>query len=143
MVVHCGTSTFPGALNAVGDPVLIEERAARLPPAATGAGAGGRGWWYDAAAFLALSDERVWIELSGLPPSRLRTYYARHDWARLTRRMIFATDWPAVPGIARTPGRWPRSARTRDRRPGAGRQRGPGLPAAAGLSDRCGRAVAG
>ena len=33
---------------------------------------GGRGWWYDAAAFLALSGERVWIELSGLPPSRLR-----------------------------------------------------------------------
>ena len=27
---------------------------------------GGRGWWYDAAAFMALSSERVWIELSGL-----------------------------------------------------------------------------
>ena len=42
-----------------------------------------------------------WIELSGLPPSRLREYYARHSWPRLTRRMIFATDWPGVPGIAR------------------------------------------
>jgi predicted TIM-barrel fold metal-dependent hydrolase len=42
----------------------------------------------------------VWIELSGLPPSRLRTYYARHNWARLTRRMIFGTDWPGIPGIA-------------------------------------------
>jgi predicted TIM-barrel fold metal-dependent hydrolase len=61
---------------------------------------GGRGWWYDAAAFLALSRDNVWIELSGLPPSRLREYYARQNWARLTRRMIFATDWPAVPGIA-------------------------------------------
>jgi uncharacterized protein len=62
---------------------------------------GGRGWWYDAAAFMALSNDRVWIELSGLPPSRLREYYARHSWPRLTRRMIFATDWPGVPGIAR------------------------------------------
>jgi predicted TIM-barrel fold metal-dependent hydrolase len=62
---------------------------------------GGRGWWYDAAAFLALSNEHVWIELSGLPPSRLPEYYARHNWARLTRRMIFGTDWPGVPGIAR------------------------------------------
>jgi uncharacterized protein len=62
---------------------------------------GGRGWWYDAAAFLALTSDRVWIELSGLPPSRLREYYARHHWARLTRRMIFGTDWPGVPGIAR------------------------------------------
>jgi uncharacterized protein len=62
---------------------------------------GGRGWWYDAAAVLALSNERVWIELSGLPPSRLQTYYARHNWARLTRRMIFGTDWPGIPGIAK------------------------------------------
>jgi len=61
---------------------------------------GGRGWWYDAAAFMALSSERVWIELSGLPPSRLRQYYAKHNWPRLARRMIFATDWPGVPGIA-------------------------------------------
>jgi predicted TIM-barrel fold metal-dependent hydrolase len=61
---------------------------------------GGRGWWYDAAAFMALANDRVWIELSGLPPSRLREYYARHNWTRLTRRMIFATDWPGVPGIA-------------------------------------------
>jgi predicted TIM-barrel fold metal-dependent hydrolase len=61
---------------------------------------GGRGWWYDAAAFLALSNDRVWIELSGLPPSRLRDYYARQNWTRLTRRMIFGTDWPGIPGIA-------------------------------------------
>jgi Amidohydrolase len=59
-----------------------------------------RGWWYDAAAFMALSHDRVWIELSGLPPSRLKTYYAKHNWNRLTRRMIFGTDWPGVPGIA-------------------------------------------
>jgi predicted TIM-barrel fold metal-dependent hydrolase len=49
---------------------------------------------------MALSSERVWIELSGLPPSRLREYYARHNWRRLARRMIFGTDWPGVPGIA-------------------------------------------
>jgi predicted TIM-barrel fold metal-dependent hydrolase len=61
---------------------------------------GGRGWWYDAAAFLALSHDRVWIELSGLPPARLRDYYARQNWKRLTRRMIFGTDWPGIPGIA-------------------------------------------
>ena len=61
---------------------------------------GGRGWWYDAAAFLALSHERVWIELSGLPPSRLPDYYARQNWKRLTQRMIFGTDWPGIPGIA-------------------------------------------
>ena len=28
-------------------------------------------------------------------------YYAKHDCARLTRRTIFGTDWPGVPGIAK------------------------------------------
>lgn len=42
----------------------------------------------------------MWIELSGLPPKRLPTYYARYDLTRLARRFIFGTDWPGVPGIA-------------------------------------------
>jgi predicted TIM-barrel fold metal-dependent hydrolase len=101
VVVHCGTSTFPGALNRYGDPILLDDVLRDFRRLDVVLAHGGRGWWYDAAAFLALSNERVWIELSGLPPSRLPTYYARHNWARLTRRMIFGTDWPGIPGIAR------------------------------------------
>ena len=41
-----------------------------------------------AAAFLALSYENIWIELSGLPPRRLPEYYSRHNFARLTRRAL-------------------------------------------------------
>ena len=100
VVVHCGTSTFPGALNQYADPILLDDVLRDFRTLQIVLAHGGRGWWYDAAAFLALSDERVWIELSGLPPSRLQTYYARHNWSRLTRRMIFATDWPGIPGIA-------------------------------------------
>ncbi len=101
VVVHCGTSTFPGALNQFGDPVFLDDVLRDFRRIDVVLAHGGRGWWYDAAAFLALSNERVWIELSGLPPSRLQTYYARHNWARLTRRMIFGTDWPGIPGIAK------------------------------------------
>jgi hypothetical protein len=61
---------------------------------------GGRGWWYDAAAFLAMSRPNVWIELSGLPPKRLPEYYARFDLGRLARKWIYGTDWPGVPGQA-------------------------------------------
>jgi uncharacterized protein len=100
VVVHCGTSTFPGASNSFADPVLLDDVLRDFRRLDVVLAHGGRGWWYDAAAFMALSNERVWIELSGLPPSRLREYYARHNWARLTRRMIFGTDWPGVPGIA-------------------------------------------
>jgi predicted TIM-barrel fold metal-dependent hydrolase len=100
VVVHCGTSTFPGALNQYGDPILLDDVLRDFPRLDVVLAHGGRGWWYDAAAFLALANQRVWVELSGLPPSRLQTYYARHNWARLCRRMIFGTDWPGIPGIA-------------------------------------------
>ncbi len=99
VIVHCGTSTFPGALNQYGDPVLLDDVLRDFRDLDIVLAHGGRGWWYDAAAFLALTNPRVWIELSGLPPSRLQTYYARHSWPRLTRRMIFGTDWPGIPGI--------------------------------------------
>ena len=101
VIVHCGTSTFPGALNQYADPILLDDPLRDFPRLDFVLAHGGRGWWYDAAAFLALSNEHVWIELSGLPPSRLQTYYARHNWARLTRKMIYGSDWPGMPGIAR------------------------------------------
>ena len=101
VVVHCGTSTFPGASNTFADPVVLDDVLRDFRRLNVVLAHGGRGWWYDACRFMALSNERVWIELSGLPPSRLREYYARHSWPRLTRRMIFATDWPGVPGIAK------------------------------------------
>ena len=101
VVVHCGTSSFPGATNSYADPVLLDDVLRDFPGLNIVLAHGGRGWWYDAAAFLALSLRNVWIELSGLPPRRLPEYYARHDFARLCRRFIFGTDWPGVPGIAR------------------------------------------
>jgi predicted TIM-barrel fold metal-dependent hydrolase len=101
VVVHCGTSTFPGALNQYADPVLLDDVLRDFRRLDVVLAHGGRGWWYDAAAVLALSNDRVWIELSGRPPSRLQGYYARHNWPRLTRRMIFGTDWPGIPGIAK------------------------------------------
>jgi predicted TIM-barrel fold metal-dependent hydrolase len=100
VVVHCGTSTFPGSSSKFADPVLLDDVLRDFRELSVVLAHGGRGWWYDAAAFMALSSGRVWIELSGLPPSRLREYYSRHNWTRLTRRMIFGTDWPGVPGIA-------------------------------------------
>ena len=101
LVVHCGTSSFPGSTNRFADPALLDDVLRDFRGLNIALAHGGRGWWYDAAAFMALSNDRVWIELSGLPPSRLREYYSKHNWNRLTRRMIFGTDWPGVPGIAK------------------------------------------
>jgi predicted TIM-barrel fold metal-dependent hydrolase len=99
VIFHCGTSNFAGAVNRFADPLYVEDVAMDFPELTIVLAHGGRGWWYDAAAFLALMREQVWIELSGLPPRKLPEYYARHDLDRLGRTFIFGTDWPGVPGI--------------------------------------------
>lgn len=100
VIVHCGTSTFPGSHNRAADPVYLADVLRDFRTMDVVLAHGGRGWWYDAAAFLALTNPRVWIDLSGLPPRRLPDYYARHSWDRLVRRFLFGTDWPGVPSIS-------------------------------------------
>jgi predicted TIM-barrel fold metal-dependent hydrolase len=99
VVFHCGTSVFAGAVNRYADPAVMDEVAGAFPELKIVLAHGGRGWWYDAAAFIAQMRRNVWIELSGLPPKKLPQYYRNFDLARLGRKFIFATDWPGVPGI--------------------------------------------
>jgi len=101
VVFHCGTSVFPGAVNRYADPGLVDEVAGAFPDLKIVLAHGGRGWWYDAAAFVTQIRANVWIELGGLPPKKLPQYYRNFDLGRLGRKFIFATDWPGVPGIAR------------------------------------------
>ncbi len=100
LVVHCGTSSFPGSMNELADPAYLLPVVRTFPELSIVLAHGGRGWWYDAAGFMALNHPNVWIELSGLPPKRLPEYYRRYDLGRLARKWIFATDWPGVPGTA-------------------------------------------
>jgi predicted TIM-barrel fold metal-dependent hydrolase len=99
VIFHCGTSVFPGATNRYADPVLIEDVARDFPELTLVLAHGGRGWWYDAAAFMTLMRENVWLEVSGLPPKKLPEYYGGHNFEALARKMIFGTDWPGVPGL--------------------------------------------
>lgn len=99
VIFHCGTSIFPGSTDRYADPGLVHDVVRDFPGLTTVLAHGGRGWWYDAAAFLALAHENVWIEISGLPPQRLPHYYRNFDLARLARKFIFGTDWPGVPSI--------------------------------------------
>lgn len=100
VIVHCGTSTFSGSLNAYGDPALLDPIFRDFPDLQVVMAHGGRGWWYDRAAFIALMHPNVWLEVSGLPPGRLPDYYGR-QLGRLAGTMIFGTDWPGVPGVQR------------------------------------------
>jgi uncharacterized protein len=100
VIVHCGTSTFSGSVNAYADPVLLDPLFRDFPGLTVVLAHGGRGWWYEQAAFLALMRPRVWLEVSGLPPQRLPDYYGR-SLRRLADKMVFGTDWPGVPGVER------------------------------------------
>jgi hypothetical protein len=101
VILHSGTSSFPGARARFGDPALLLDVVEDFPQVQFVFAHGGRGWWYDTAAFLALGKPNVWLDLSGLPPARLPDYYARFDLTRLAAKWIFGTDWPGVPGAAR------------------------------------------
>jgi uncharacterized protein len=100
VIVHCGTSTFAGSVNAYGDPALLDPVFRDFPGLTVVLAHGGRGWWYDRASFLALMRPTVWLEVSGLPPQRLPDYYGP-ALPRLAAKMIFGTDWPGVPGVQR------------------------------------------
>jgi uncharacterized protein len=100
VIVHCGTSTFSGSVNAFGEPALLDPVFRDFPGLTIVLAHGGRGWWYDQAAFLTLMRPNVWLEVSGLPPARLPDYYGK-SLARLAPKIVFGTDWPGVPGVQR------------------------------------------
>ncbi len=98
VIVHCGTSTFAGSVNSFADPILLDDVFRDFPGLVVVLAHGGRGWWYDQAAFVALMKPNVWLEVSGLPPQRLADYYGP-ALRGLADKMIFGTDWPGVPSV--------------------------------------------
>lgn len=99
VIIHSGVSSFPGSRSSCGDPQLLLDVVEDFPNVNFVFAHGGRGWWYETAAFLALAKPNVWLDLSGLPPRKLPEYYASFDLVRLAGKWIFGTDWPGVPGI--------------------------------------------
>jgi predicted TIM-barrel fold metal-dependent hydrolase len=101
VIIHSGVSSFPGSQTRYGNPELLLDAIDYFRDLHFVFAHGGRGWWYDVAAFLAQAKANVWLDLAGLPPKRLPEYYQRFDLARIAQKMIFGTDWPGVPGARR------------------------------------------
>ncbi|KAA0020043.1 amidohydrolase family protein [Antrihabitans cavernicola] len=101
VIFHSGTSSFPGSQTSRGNPELLLDAIDYFTDLQFVFAHGGRGWWYDVAAYLAQAKANVWLDLAGLPPKKLPEYYQRFDLARLAQKMIFGTDWPGVPGVRR------------------------------------------
>jgi predicted TIM-barrel fold metal-dependent hydrolase len=99
VMVHTGSSIFPGAKIKFGDPVHLDDVAVDFPELNLLLVHGGRGFWYDRAEFLAQLHPNVYLEVSGLPPKNLPAYFPNLE--RTHRKVVFGSDWPGNPGIRR------------------------------------------
>lgn len=99
VLIHTGSSVFKGARLKYGDPLHLDDVAADFPRLNLVMAHSGRGFWYDRAFFLSRLHANVYMEISGLPPSKLMTYFP--ELHRNTDKVIFGSDWPSVPEIRR------------------------------------------
>ncbi|MGA7924056.1 MAG: amidohydrolase family protein [Thermoplasmata archaeon] len=96
VIFHTGTSVFPGARNRFGNPLLVEDVAIDFPALPIVLAHGGRPFWTEEAMFLTRRFSNVYLEVSGVPPSKLLDYFPQLP--RLADRVLFGSDWPG-PGV--------------------------------------------
>jgi predicted TIM-barrel fold metal-dependent hydrolase len=96
LIVHTGTSIFPGARNRFADPMLVEDVAVDFPKLTIVLAHGGRPLWMESAVFLARRFPNVYLEISSVPPTKLLQYFPQLE--RLAAKSLFGTDWPG-PGV--------------------------------------------
>lgn len=96
VIVHTGTSVFPGARNRFAEPLLLEDVAVDFPDLTIVMAHGGRPLWMAEAVFLARRFPRVYLEISSVPPAKLLDYFP--DLERIAEKVLFGSDWPG-PGV--------------------------------------------
>lgn len=99
VMFHAGTSLFPGCKMRFADPYTFDDVISDFPDLKVVLCHGGRGFWYHIAEFLSKRFGNVYIDVSGLPPARLLDYFP--SMARNSRKFLFGSDFPGVPGIRR------------------------------------------
>ena len=94
---HTGTSVFPASRLKYGDPVYIDDVAVDFPDLVAIITHSGRPIWYETAYTLARLRPNVYMEIAGLPPKKLLTYFP--DLERVSDKVLFGSDWPSVPTL--------------------------------------------
>lgn len=96
VLIHTGTSIFPGARSKWGNPMEIDDVAIDYPKLTIVMAHGGRPLWMEEAFFVLRRHPNVYLELSGIPPARLLEYFPR--LTDISHKTIWGTDWPS-PGV--------------------------------------------
>jgi len=96
VLIHTGTSIFPGARSKYGRPMELDDVAIDYPDLTIVMAHGGRPLWMDEAFFVLRRHKNVHLELSGIPPKKLLEYFPRLE--EIADRVVWGTDWPS-PGV--------------------------------------------
>jgi predicted TIM-barrel fold metal-dependent hydrolase len=96
VMIHTGTSIFPGARNRYADPMAADDVAVDFPRLQLILAHAGRPLFIPTAVFLARRHRNVSLDLSGIPPKKLLEYLPRLE--ELSSRCLWGTDWPS-PGV--------------------------------------------
>jgi len=97
VMIHTGTSIFPGARNAYADPMAADDVAVDFPNLPLILAHAGRPLFMPTAVFLARRHPNVYLDLSGIPPRRLLEYLPRLE--EIAGKCLWGTDYPS-PGVA-------------------------------------------
>jgi predicted TIM-barrel fold metal-dependent hydrolase len=97
VMIHTGTSIFPGARNRFADPMPVDDVAVDFPRLTIVLAHAGRPLHTETAVFLARRHPNVHLDLSGIPPRKLLEYLPRLE--ELADRCLWGTDYPS-PGVA-------------------------------------------
>lgn len=99
VMIHTGTSVFPGARSRFGDPMALDDVAQDFPDLTIIMAHGGRPLWCDAAFYLARRHPNLYLDISSIPPKRLLEWFPRI--AEIADKILFGSDWPGpgVPGV--------------------------------------------
>jgi uncharacterized protein len=96
VMVHTGTSIFPGARGKFGDPMDVDDVAVDFPRLRVILAHVGRPLWGETAFHLLRRHPNVWGDVSGIPPHKLLEFFPRLE--EVADKLLFGTDWPS-PGI--------------------------------------------
>lgn len=96
VMIHTGTSIFPGARNRYADPMAADDVAVDFPRLRIVLAHAGRPLFTSTAAFLARRHPNVYLDLSGIPPKKLLEYLPRLE--DLSDKCLWGTDYPS-PGV--------------------------------------------
>jgi predicted TIM-barrel fold metal-dependent hydrolase len=96
VMIHTGTSIFPGARNRYADPMAVDDVAVDFPRLRLILAHAGRPLFMPTAVFLARRHANLHLDLSGIPPKRLLEYQPRLE--ELSDKCLWGTDYPS-PGV--------------------------------------------